>query len=29
LDDAEFLRLFHESAPSGDEFRHRGHLRLA
>jgi len=29
MNDEEFLRLFHESALSGDEFRHRGHLRLA
>jgi hypothetical protein len=29
MDDSEFLRLFHEGALSGDEFRHRGHLRLA
>jgi type VI protein secretion system component VasK len=29
MDDSEFLRLFHEGALAGDEFRHRGHLRLA
>jgi type VI protein secretion system component VasK len=29
MDDSEFLRLFHEGALTGDEFRHRGHLRLA
>ena len=29
MNDAEFLRLFHESALSGEEFRHLGHLRLA
>jgi hypothetical protein len=29
MDDSEFLRLFHESALTGDEFRHREHLRLA
>ena len=29
MSDAEFLRLFHETALSGEEFRHRGHLRLA
>ena len=29
MDDIEFLRLFHEGALTGDEFRHRGHLRLA
>jgi hypothetical protein len=29
MDDREFLRLFHEGNLPGDEFRHRGHLRLA
>jgi type VI protein secretion system component VasK len=29
MDDNEFLKLFHEGALTGDEFRHRGHLRLA
>ena len=29
MDDNEFLNLFHEGALTGDEFRHRGHLRLA
>jgi hypothetical protein len=29
MDDGEFLRLFHDSNLPGDEFRHRGHLRLA
>ena len=29
MDDGEFLRLFHEGTIPGDEFRHRGHLRLA
>ncbi len=29
MDDGEFLRLFHEGALPGEEFRHRGHLRLA
>jgi hypothetical protein len=29
MDDDEFLRLFHESNLPGEEFRHRGHLRLA
>jgi len=29
MDDVEFLKLFHEGALAGDEFRHRGHLRLA
>ena len=29
MDDPEFLRLFHESNLPGEEFRHRGHLRLA
>jgi hypothetical protein len=29
MDDDEFLKLFHEGALTGDEFRHRGHLRLA
>ena len=29
MDDSEFLKLFHEGALTGDEFRHRGHLRLA
>jgi hypothetical protein len=29
MDDSEFLRLFHDGALTGDEFRHRGHLRLA
>ena len=29
MDDIEFLKLFHEGALTGDEFRHRGHLRLA
>jgi hypothetical protein len=29
LDDPEFLRLFHYRKLLGEEFRHRGHLRLA
>ena len=29
MDDPEFLRLFHETNLPGEEFRHRGHLRLA
>jgi len=29
MDDDEFLRRFHESNLPGEEFRHRGHLRLA
>ncbi len=29
MDDREFLRLFHDGALPGEEFRHRGHLRLA
>jgi hypothetical protein len=29
MDDVEFLKLFHEGALTGDEFRYRGHLRLA
>jgi hypothetical protein len=29
MDDSEFLKLFHQGALTGDEFRHRGHLRLA
>jgi len=29
MDDDEFLRRFHESKLPGEEFRHRGHLRLA
>jgi hypothetical protein len=29
VDDDEFLRLFHEGSIPSDEFRHRGHLRLA
>ena len=29
MDDQEFLRLFHEGNLPGEEFRHRGHLRLA
>src|SRR5256885_11761581 len=29
MDDGEFLRLFHNGNLSGEEFRHRGHLRLA
>jgi hypothetical protein len=29
MDDREFLRLFHEGLLPGEEFRHRGHLRLA
>ena len=29
MDDREFLRLFHDSNLPGEEFRHRGHLRLA
>src|SRR5467141_5353747 len=29
MDDVEFLKLFHEGALTGNEFRHRGHLRLA
>ncbi len=28
MDDREFLRLFHEGRLPGEEFRHRGHLRL-
>jgi hypothetical protein len=28
MDDREFLRLFHDGSLPGDEFRHRGHLRL-
>ncbi len=29
MDDSEFLRRFHESNLPSEEFRHRGHLRLA
>ncbi len=29
MEDGEFLRLFHDGNLSGEEFRHRGHLRLA
>ena len=29
MDDREFLRLFHDGNLPGEEFRHRGHLRLA
>jgi hypothetical protein len=29
MEDREFLRLFHEGNLPGEEFRHRGHLRLA
>ena len=29
MDDGEFLRLFHDGNLSGEEFRHRGNLRLA
>ena len=29
MDDSEFLRLFHQGSLPGEEFRHRGHLRLA
>jgi len=29
MDDSEFLRTFHEGSIPSDEFRHRGHLRLA
>src|SRR6266446_3294129 len=29
MNDGEFLRLFHDGNPSGEEFHHRGHLRLA
>src|SRR2546428_12961388 len=29
MDDGEFLRLFHDGNLSGEEFRCRGHLRLA
>ena len=29
MNDQEFLRAFHESPLSADDFRHRGHLRLA
>jgi len=29
VDDSEFLRIFHEGSIPSDEFRHRGHLRLA
>jgi hypothetical protein len=29
MDDREFLRLFHETSLPSEEFRHRGHLRLA
>ena len=29
MEDNEFLRRFHESNLPGEEFRHRGHLRLA
>jgi hypothetical protein len=29
MDDRDFLRLFHDANLPGEEFRHRGHLRLA
>lgn len=29
MEDPEFLQLFHQGNPPGEEFRHRGHLRLA
>ena len=29
MDDLEFLKAFHQGTLSSDEFRHRGHLRLA
>ena len=29
MDDREFLHLFHEGSLPSEEFRHRGHLRLA
>jgi len=29
MDDQEFLRLFHDGNLPGEEFRHKGHLRLA
>jgi len=29
MEDGEFLRLFHDGNLSGEEFCHRGHLRLA
>ncbi len=29
MEDGEFLRPFHDGNLSGEEFRHRGHLRLA
>lgn len=29
MDDTEFLRLFHNANLQSEEFRHRGHLRLA
>ena len=29
MDDSEFLRLFHDANLPSEEFRHRGHLRLA
>jgi hypothetical protein len=29
MNDQEFLRAFHESTLSSEDFRHRGHLRLA
>jgi hypothetical protein len=29
MEDSEFLDLFHEGTLPGEEFRHRGHLRLA
>src|SRR5207253_10204571 len=29
MDDGEFLRLFHDGGLPGEEFRHKGHLRLA
>lgn len=29
MEDPEFLRLFHQGNLPGEEFRHRGHLRLA
>ncbi|OLE71160.1 hypothetical protein AUF78_03295, partial [archaeon 13_1_20CM_2_51_12] len=29
MDDHEFLRLFHDGNLPGEEFRHKGHLRLA
>lgn len=29
MDDREFLSLFHKGILPGEEFRHRGHIRLA